>query len=140
MTRPGSASRRLRKWAIKDHVHLIIDLMRLTLHAMPALIRQPLKATHLRTKPVAAYSELTQYTAQMQKPKNSEVGLERIALTSNHIICAQLPRCICSLQRRLMYGDASEATIAASSTGSSNETKPPVLCWQKNRHICLLQM
>jgi len=50
--------------------------MRLTLHAMPALIWQPLEATHLHTKPMAAHSELTQYTALMQIPKRSEVVLE----------------------------------------------------------------
>ena len=79
-------------WAIEDHVHLIIDLIRLTLHAVPALIRQPLKTTQLHTKPVAAHSELTRYTALMQIPKRIEVGLECIALASNHIVCAQLSR------------------------------------------------
>ena len=47
---------------------------------MPALIRQPLKTTQLHTKPVAAHSELTQYTALMQIPKHSEVGLECIII------------------------------------------------------------
>ena len=76
-------------WAIKDLVHFILTLTRLTLHAMPALIRQPLKATHLHRKPVAAFFELTQYMTLMQIPKHSEVGLERIGLTSNHMyMCA----------------------------------------------------
>ena len=57
-------------------MHFISNLMRLTLHAMPALIWQPLEATHLHTKPMAAHSELTQYTALMQIPKRSEVVLE----------------------------------------------------------------